>query len=168
MEILENNKDQELALLIVTSDAVHDAKAIKASFANSWLFLDGWRNNLQVLLTLCQDFTSEIGKELRKFTTLESFRHIDRQSTSSVAYVGSTKAEEVLNTLRSTEKDLVIYMLLPDKFRKTQDNKMGILLSPSGICSDPNDASSIFITDLFRKMVYHLKLCYPAMLNEVK
>ncbi len=62
----------------------------------------------------------------------------------------------------------MVYTLLPDKFSKSDDNKSGILQTPTGICSDPNDASSIYITDATSGKVYRLKLYCPAVVTETK
>ena len=90
---------------------------------NCWLFYDGWRINLCLLRTLRQDFRSEIGVNLKKVSTLEAFRHRDRQSASSVAYIASESVESCLHKVKEDKGEHIVCTLVPDKFKKTNDNK---------------------------------------------
>ena len=153
-ELLSGINDPILQLLTVLPDSFHNAKSLKAAFANWWLFYDGWRIILCSLHTLRQDFRSEIGVNLRKVPTLEAFCHCDWQSTSSVAYVAPESVESCLHKVKE-DKDIV-YTLVPDKFRKTNNNKKGVFMAPTDVISDPCVASLLYVSDIERKMLYQV------------
>ena len=105
---------------------------------------------------------------LRKVSTLEAFRHRDRQSSSSVAYVASESVESCLHKVKEDKGEHIVYTLVPEKFRKTNDNKKGVFMAPTDVISDPCVASLLYVSDIKRKMLYQVKLTNPAMVSEVK
>eukprot|EP00794_Sanderia_malayensis_P016353 gene16353-17997_t len=165
---VEENADPNLQRLSVIPDAFHNAKSLKVAFANWWLFHSGSRINLCLLRTLRQDYYSDIGASLRKVSTLEAFRHRDRPSTNSVAYVASKAVSECLHHVKFERGDHIVYTLIPDKFRKTDDNQKGTLIVPTDVIADPAVASLLYLTDAKKKGVYQVKLICPAAISQVK
>ena len=173
LEILQSRKEDEaearqsnLRLTEGTPDAVHVGKCLKGSLANWWLLVDDFRVNLAMLRTLRQDYKSDTGKQLRQAIKLESVRHRDKMSTESVAEICSEKCLSVLESIQNRCNDIV-YTLVPEKHRHTDDNKTNTFKVPLDLIKDTEDMSKLYVADSQKGTLTEVRLHYPATVKTV-
>lgn len=173
LEIMHSRKEAEaehrqsnLRLTEGTPDAVHVGKCLKGSLANWWLVIDDFRVNLVMLRTVRQDYKSETGRDLRQAITLESVRHRDKMSTESVAEICSERCLSVLESIQSRCDDIV-YTLVPEKHRHTDDNKANIFKLPVDLVKDTEDMSKLYVVDSQKGTLAEVRLHYPAVVKVV-
>eukprot|EP00794_Sanderia_malayensis_P021068 gene21068-23123_t len=75
---------------------------------------------------------------------------------------GSDVFDHVVENIRCRQT------LIPDKFRKTDDNQKGTLIVSTDVIADPAVASLFYLTDAKKKGVYEVKLTCPATISQVK
>jgi len=148
---MNNCLHPEMSLTNVGPDAVHIGKCLTGSLSNWWLLVDDFRIHL-VILRILRQMDSQIGKLLR-----DSVQRKDRQSTESIAEISS---EEVLSALIDHKKDPVVCTIVPEKFRKCDDNHSNILKEPIDICLS-EDPSVLYVADRMG-FNYSIRLHYPA------
>ncbi|KAJ7361973.1 hypothetical protein OS493_014624 [Desmophyllum pertusum] len=119
-----------------------------------------------MLRTLRQDYKSETGKQLRQAIKLESVRHRDKMSTDSVAEICSEKCLSVLESIQSRCDDIV-YTLVPEKHRNTDDNKPNTFKLPVDLVKDTEDMSKLYVADSQKGTLAEVRLHYPATVKIV-
>lgn len=173
LELLQSRKEDDaqgrqsnLRLTEGTPDAVHVGKCLKGSLANWWLVVDDYRVNLAMLRTIRQDYKSDTGKQLRQAIKLESVRHRDKMSTESVAEICSEKCLSVLESIQS-RSDEIVYTLVPEKHRHTDDNKTNTFKLPVDLVKDTEDMSKLYVADSHKGTLAEVRLHYPATVKIV-
>ena len=149
-----------------TPDAVHVGKCLKGSLAKWQLVVDDYRVNLAILCTTHQDYKSKTGEQLRQAIKLESVSHRDKMSTESVAEICSAKCLSVLESIQS-ECDDIVYTLVPEKHRNTDDNKSNTFMLPVDLVKDSEDMSKLYVAYSQKGMISEVRLHYPVTVKVV-
>ena len=157
MEDKAEPRQSNLRLTEGPANAVQLGKYLKGSLANWWLFIDDYRVNLAML----QDYKSETGQKLRQTIKLESVRHRDKMSTESVAEICSEGCLLVLESVQNRCDDIV-YTLVPEKHRHTNDNKTNTFKLPVDLVKDTEDMSKWYVVDSQKGTLAEARLHYPA------
>lgn len=121
MKEREKESDPFLATCSVVPDAVHVAKRKRQSFANWWLLIKEERKNLEQLRQLRND--PILHSKMSPLLPVSAVRNRDRQDVESVLQISSPKVQEVLHENVS----YITHTIIPEPFRVTEDNKVGIL-----------------------------------------
>ena len=117
-----------------------------------------------MLHTLRQDYKSETGQKLRQAIRLESVRHRDKMSTESVAEIFGERCLSVLESVQDRCDDIV-YTLIPEKHRHTDDNKTNTFKLPVDPVKDTEDTSKLYVVDSQKGTLAEVRLHYPASLK---
>ena len=165
MEILERLQqdcfvDPELEFCIYLPDAVHVGKSCKCSFSNWFCLLSGSRMSLSVIHTLRDDSDPVIRSSLRKFLTKEDVQNKDWMAVEPILRLTSSDVLKVLSSL----KNRVVHTLIPDKFRPTDSNKVGMYPHPITVYLGPN--GKFFFLDC-STLKREARLCMADMHNPV-
>lgn len=155
----EGNLERELQFASCLPDGVHVAKRMARHFSNWYLLVDGYRVNRVLLRTLrCEPSLRDL---LRKHLTVAACRNRDRIDTESIVEIS---CEDVRNIL-SDKVDFITETIILEKYRVYDGNKMGVLSSPTAICTGPN--SVLFIGDTTKGAVMSARLHYPVDVSEL-
>ena len=87
-------------------------------------------------------------------------------STESVAEICSEKCLLVLESIQSRCDDIV-YMLVPEKHRYTNDNKSNTFMLAVDVVKDLEDMSKLYVADSQKGTVSEVRLHYPATVKVV-
>jgi hypothetical protein len=161
MELLEQLQqdclvDPELEFCIFLPDAVHVGKSCKCSFSNWFCLLNGSRMSLSVIHTLRDDSDPVIRSSLRKFLTKEDVQNKDCMAVEPILRLTSPDVLKVLSSLKS---------LIPDKFRPTDSNKVGMYPHPISVCLGPN--GKFFFLD-YSPLKREARLCMSCKCGKIK
>ena len=127
----EGTIDPELALMVGLPDAIHVGKSLKCSFANWYILLKGQRSNLAILRTLRDNSDPETRKLFRKLLKdSEAVRNKDRMAVDPIL---DLTAESFIHALQNVE--LIVHTLVPERFKFTEDNKVGAYPHPVAIAN---------------------------------
>ncbi|CAC5400365.1 unnamed protein product [Mytilus coruscus] len=88
-------------------------------------------------------FYSSNSKIFRRNISLDSVQRKDRQATAAIAEISS---EKVLDCLHNSDNDVVVCTVVPEKYRKCDDNHPSILKEPVYICLS-DDPSVLYVAD---------------------
>lgn len=166
MELLEQLQqdclvDPELEFCIYIPDAVHVGKSCKCSFSNWFCLFNGSRMSLPVIHTLRDDSDPVIRSSLRRFLTKEDVQNKDRMAVEPILRLSSPDVLKVLSSL----KNRVVHTLIPDKFRPTDSNKVGMYPHPISVCLGPK--GKFFFLD-YSPLKRETRLCLADMHNPVR
>ncbi len=155
--------EPELALMVGLPDAIHVGKSLKCSFANWYILLDGQRSNLAMLRTLRDDSDPETRKSFRKLLKDgEAVRNKDRMAVDPIL---DLTAENFVHAVQNVE--LVVHALVPERFKFTEDNKVGSYPHPVSIANA--DGGILFMLDFSplnsQSMLVKLQLHNPVRLT---
>lgn len=161
----QNQKDNEdgdetdsTDLLTAFPDAVHVAKNDRASFANWYRLVDGYRVNLVLLRTARADLNMK--NLLMPHLSLAACRNRDRMDVDTVIEICTPEVRQgLLNTT------FIVQTLIPEVYRIYDANKDGVLRSPVSIC--PASWGTILISDKDRGKIFSARLHYPVDVTEV-
>ena len=117
-----------------------------------------------MLHTLRQDYKSETGQKLRQAIRLESVRHRDKMSTESVAEIFGEGCFSVLESVQN-RCDVIVYTLVPEKHRHTDDYKTNTFKLPVDLVKDTEDTSKLYVVDSQKGTLAEVRLHYPASLK---
>lgn len=117
-----------------------------------------------MLHTLRQDYKSETGQKLRQAIRLESVRHRDKMSTESVAEIFGERCLSVLESVQDRCDDIV-YTLIPEKNRHTDDHKTNTFKLPVDPVKDTEDTSKLYVVDSQKGTLAEVRLHYPALVK---
>ena len=87
-------------------------------------------------------------------------------STKSVAEICSQKCLSVLESIESRSND-VVYTLVPEKHRYTDDNKTNTFKVPLDLIKDTEDMSKLYVADSQKGTLTEVRLHYPATVKTV-
>ena len=126
----QDNKliDPALQYLVFLPDGVHVEKSLKCSFCNWFIVLREGRSCLAVIQTLRDDNNPDIRKPLRRLLRAEDVQNKDRMAVNPILRLSN---ESVIDTLR--EVDFVVHQMVPEKYRFSETNKIGMYPHPVAI-----------------------------------
>ena len=87
-------------------------------------------------------------------------------STESVAEICSEKCLSVLESIQSRSNDIV-YTLVPEKHRHTDDNKTNTFKVPLDLIKDTEDMSKLYVADSQKGTLTEVRRHYPATVKTV-
>ena len=87
-------------------------------------------------------------------------------STESVAEIRSQKCLSVLESIES-RSNYVVYTLVPEKHRHTDDNKTNTFKVPLNLIKDTEDMSKLYVADSQKGTLTEVRLHYPATVKTV-
>ena len=130
IEVMQVNKtiDPAFEYLAFFPDSVHVGKSLKCSFCNWFIILNGERGSLSIIQTLRDDSKAVVRKKLRKLLKAEDVQNRDRMAVDPIIRLSSL---EVLDTLK--EVSTVAHQLVPEKYRFSESNKVGMFPHPVAI-----------------------------------
>ena len=111
-------------LFVCLPDAVHVGKSLKCGFANWMLLLDEERACLSMLHTI-----RDSDSELKKLLPRDSVLNKDRMDINCILHLSK---ESVLARLRTIDR--VVHSVLPDSYKISDTNKVGLYPHPVAIC----------------------------------
>jgi hypothetical protein len=120
--------DPALQYLVFLPDGVHVGKSLKCSFCNWFIVLKEERSYLAVIQTLRDDNNPDVRKPLRRLLRAEDVQNKDRMAVDPILRLSN---ESVINTLR--EVDYVVHQMVPEKYRFSKTNKIGMYPHPVAI-----------------------------------
>ena len=120
--------DPALQYLVFLPDGVHVGKSLKCSFCNWFIVLKEARSCLAVIQTLRDDNNPDVRKPLRRLLRAEDVQNKDRMAVDPILRLSN---ESVINTLR--EVDYVVHQMVPEKYRFSETNKIGMYPHPVAI-----------------------------------
>ena len=165
----QNQKDNEdtdqtdsTVLLTAFPDAVHVAKNDRASFANWYGLVDGYRVNLVLLRTARAD--PNMKHLLMPHLSLAACRNRDRMDVDTVIEICAPEVRQgLLNAA------FIVQTLIPEVYRIYRDanrsNRDGILRSPVSVF--PVSWGTILISDKDMGKIFSARLHYPVDVTEV-
>ena len=124
----EKTIDSALEYLAFFPDSVHVGKSLKCSACNWFILLNGERGCLAVIQTLRDDNNPDVRKKLRKTLKADDVQNKDRMTVEPIIRLS---CPEVLNTLK--EVGHVVHQLIPEKYRFSESNKVGMFPHPIAI-----------------------------------
>ena len=128
-QIQDGTIEPELALMIGLPDAIHVGKSLKCSFANWCILLKEQRSNLAILRTLRDDSDPETRKLFGKLPKdSEALRNKDCMAVDPIL---DLTADSFIHAVQNVE--LVVHALIPERFKFTEDNKVGAYPHPVAI-----------------------------------
>ena len=119
--------DPALQYLVFLPDGVHAGKSLKCSFCNWFIVLKEARSCLAVIQTLKDDNNPDVRKPLRRLLRAEDVQNKDRMAVNPILRLSN---ESVIDTLR--EVDFVVHQMVPEKYRFSETNKLGMYPHPCG------------------------------------
>ena len=133
MELIEQMQESEtidpaLEYLAFFPDSVHVGKSLKCSFCNWFILLNGERGCLSIIQTLRDDSNPAMRKKLRKILKAEDVQNKDRMAVDPIIRLSSP---EVLDALKEVSN--VVHQLVPEKYRFSENNKVGMFPHPIAI-----------------------------------
>lgn len=111
-------------LFVCLPDTVHVGRSLKCGLANWMLLLDEERACLSMLHTI-QDSDSE----LKKLLPRDSILNKDRMDINCLLHLSKESALACLRTI-----DRVVHSVLPDNYKISDTNKVGLYPHPVAIC----------------------------------
>jgi hypothetical protein len=150
-QVLDGTIEPELAFMIGLPDAIHVGKSLKCSFCNLYILLNSQRSNLAILRTLRDDSDPETRKLFRKLLKDgDAVRNKDRMAVDPIL---DLTAENFIRAVENVE--FAIHALVPERFKFTEDNKVGAFPHPVDIT---NAGSGILFMLHFAPLKEHSKL----------
>ena len=122
-------------IFVCLPDAIHVGKSLKCSFANWMLLLDEERACLSMLHTI-RDSNPELKKLLQRDCVLNK----DRMDINCILHFSK---EAVLARLHTV--DHVVHSVLPDSYKISDTNKVGLYPHPVAIC--PGEQGKLLVLD---------------------
>ena len=122
-------------IFVCLPDAVHVGKSLKCSFANWMLLLDEERACLSMLHTI-----RDSDPELKKLLPRDSVLNKDRMDINCILHLSK---EAVLARLRNVNR--VVHSVLPDSYKISDTNKVGLYLHPVAI--SPSEQGKLLVLD---------------------
>ena len=122
-------------IFVCLPDAVHVGKSLKCSFANWMLLLDEERACLSMSHTI-----RDSDPELKKVLPRDSVLNKDRMDINCILHLSK---EAVLARLRTVDR--VVHSVLPDSYKISDTNKVGLYPHPVAIC--PGEQGKLLVLD---------------------
>lgn len=122
-------------IFVCLPDAVHVGKSLKCSFANWMLLLDEERACLSMLHTI-----RDSDPELKKLLPRDSVLNKDRMDINCILHLSK---ESVLARLRTVDR--VVHSVLPDSYKISETNKVGLYPHPVATC--PGEHGKLLVLD---------------------
>ena len=107
--------------------------AFTCSFANWFCLFEGHRVSLTVLNTLRDDSDPMIRAKMRKLLMKEDVQNKDRMAVNPIPRLSSTTVQKILQSIGKP----VVHTLVPDKYRLTDTNKVGLYPHPVSVTLGP-------------------------------
>ncbi len=114
-------------LVMALPDTVHVAKNDRASFANWFRLVDGYRINLVLLRTVRMD--PKLKDYLIPYLSLAACRNPDRMDVDSLIEICLPEVRKALG--RTT---CIVQTIVPEMHRIYKGNREGVLQSPVAVC----------------------------------
>ena len=141
----ESETTTDTDLVTAFPDPVHVAKCDRASFANWYRLVDGFRVNLVLLRTARTD---PVLKEfLLPHLSLAACRNRDRMDVDTVIEICSPEVRKGLQRV-----SWIVQTLVPEVYRLYDGNKEGVLSSPVSVC--PASWGTLFVADKEKGKVF--------------
>ena len=112
-------------IFICLPDAVHVGKSLKCSFANWMLLLDDERACLSILHTI-----RDSDPQLKRLLPRDSVLNRDRMDVNCILHLSKKSVLARLQTV-----DCVVHSVLPDSYKISDTNQIGLYPHPVAICS---------------------------------
>ena len=122
-------------IFVCLPDAAHVGKSLKCSFANWMLLLDEERACLSMLHTI-----RDSDPELKKLLPRDSVLNKDRMDINCILHL---RKESVLARLRTVDR--VVHSVLPDSYKISETNKVGLYPHPVATC--PGEHGKLLVLD---------------------
>ena len=117
------------------------------------------------LRMLRQEYGCPTGRAIRNLVLLDAVSVRDKMATESPAQASSVKLSVPEDISKS--HDILMYTVVPDQNRKTNDNNKNTLKNPVDVCTDKIDPSTIYVVDVGKKVLLKVRLHYPATVTEI-
>ena len=154
----ETESTTDADLVTAFPDPVHVAKNDRASFANWYRLVDGYRVNLVLLRTARTD---PILKEiLLPHLSLAACRNRDRMDVDTVVEICSPEVRKGLQ-----RANWIVQTLVPEVYRLYDGNKEGVLKIPVSVC--PASWGTLLIADKEKGKILSARLHYPVDVVEI-
>ena len=145
-------------LVTAFPDPVHVAKNDRASFANWYRLVDGYRVNLVLLRTARTD--PVLKEVLLPHLSLAACRNRDRMDVDTVVEICSPEVRKGLQRV-----NWIVQTLVPEVYRLYDGNKEGVLKSPVSVC--PASWGTLLVADKEKGKILSARLHYPVDVVEV-
>ena len=133
-QVQDGSIEPELALMVALPDTIHLGKSLKCSFANWFILLQKQRANLAILRTLRDDNHANTRRVIP--TLLKDSDAVRNNDRMAVDPVLDLTAEAFINELKDI--NLVVYSLVPERFKFAEDNKVGAYPHPVDVTNAGN------------------------------
>ena len=154
----ETESTTDADLVMASPDPVHVAKNDRASFANWYRLVDGYRVNLVLLRTARTD---PILKEiLLPHLSLAACRNRDRMDVDTVVEICSPEVRKGLQ-----RANWIVQTLVPEVYRLYDGNKEGVLKIPVSVC--PASWGTLLVADKEKGKILSAHLHYPVDVVEI-
>ena len=154
----ETESTTDADLVTAFPDPVHVAKNDRASFANWYRLVDGYRVNLVLLRTARTD---PILKEiLLPHLSLAACRNRDRMDVDTVVEICSPEVRKGLQ-----RANWIVQTLVPEVYRLYDGNKEGVLKIPVSVC--PASWGTLLVADKEKGKILSARLHYPVDVVEI-
>ena len=154
----ETESTTDADLVTAFPDPVHVAKNDRASFANWYRLVDGYRVNLVLLRTARTD---PILKEiLLPHLSLAACRNRDRMDVDTVVEICSPEVRKGLQ-----RANWIVQTLVPEVYRLYDGNKEGVIKIPVSVC--PASWGTLLVADKEKGKILSARLHYPVDVVEI-
>lgn len=154
----ETESTTDADLVMASPDPVHVAKNDRASFANWYRLVDGYRVNLVLLWTARTD---PILKEiLLPHLSLAACRNRDRTDVDTVVEICSPEVRKGLQ-----RANWIVQTLVPEVYRLYDGNKEGVLKSSVSVC--PASWGTLLVAEKEKGKILSAPLHYPVDVVEI-
>ena len=154
----ETESTTDADLVTAFPDPVHVAKNYRASFANWYRFVDGYRVNLVLLRTARTD--PILKGILLPHLSLAACQNRDRMDVDTVVEICSPEVRKGLQ-----KANWIVQTLVPEVYRLYDGNKEGVLKSPVSVC--PASWGTLLVTDKEKGKILSARLHYPVDVVEI-
>ena len=154
----ETESTTDADLVTAFPDPVHVAKNDRASFANWYRLVDGYRVNLVLLRTARTD--PILKGILLPHLSLAACRNRDRMDVDTVVEICSPEVRKGLQ-----RANWIVQTLVPEVYRLYDGNKEGVLKSPVSVC--PASWGTLLVTDKAKGKILSARLHYPVDVVEI-
>ena len=125
--------------------------------SNWFLLVDGFRVNIVQLRTLKQD--PQLKRELQSLR-LATVRNRDRMDVDTMLEVSSDSVLKVLSSQK-----IVLQTIIPEKYRLYDNNKKGVIKSPTALCL--GSYGKVLLVNADKEKLLSARLHYPVDVTEL-
>jgi hypothetical protein len=154
----ESETTPDTELVTAFPDPVHVAKNDRASFANWYRLVDGYRVNPVLMRTARMD--PALKEYLLPHLSLAACRNRDRMNVETVVEICSPKVRQGLQKV-----NWIIQTLVPEVYCIYDGNKQGVLKSPVSVC--PASWGMLLLADKEKGKIFSARLHYPVDVLEI-